>query len=166
MSIVALSSYLLQATLFEYIEIFGVKPNLIIVTTIAYALIRGKEEGAIYGLFSGLLLDIMAGKIIGMYAILGLYLGLIIGILHKNLNNENYLNTILLTGAGTFFYNIFHYILNLSVDTSKQFFVYIMSIILPEVVYNSIFSVFVYFIVIYINKKLDYKNRSVRLYKL
>lgn len=164
MSIIALLSYILQATLFDFIQIYGIKPNLLIVTIIAFALIRGKEEGAIYGLMSGLLFDIMAGKAIGLFAILGMYLGIIIGMLNKNIYKENYLIPALITAGGTFVYELLFYLFSFFSVTQDQFLWFIIGYIVPETIYNTLISIFIYFVILYINKKLDYYKKTARTY--
>ena len=164
MSIIALISYVLQVTFLNYIGIYNIKPNLIVITTISYALIRGKEEGAVYGLFSGLLLDILGGKVIGLFALMGMILGLTIGYLNKNLYNENYLVAIALTACGTFVYNLVYFIIWHFGYVQSQFGWYLISYIIPETIYNTAFSIFIYFLILYINKKIDYYKKLTRLY--
>lgn len=162
MSIIALISYLLQSTLFGYIDIYGIKPNLIVITTISYALVRGREEGAAYGLFSGLLIDIMTGKVIGLFALLGMFLGLVVGSLNKNLYSENYLIPIILTAGGTFCYNLLYYIFWYFYVVQDQAIWYLIARILPMTLYNTLFSIFIYFIILYANKKIDFYRRGIK----
>lgn len=164
MSIIALLSYLLQSSFLEYAKIYGIKPNLIIITTISYALVRGSREGAIYGLFSGLLLDVMGGKYIGLYAIMGMYLGLIIGSLNKNLYNENYLIPIMVTAGSSFVYSMIVYVSLYFIPQPDEILWYTIGYIIPEAIYNTILSIFVYFFILYINKKLDYYSKTSRSY--
>ncbi len=53
-------------------------------------LVRGSSEGAITGFFIGLSQDVISGKLVGFYSILGFYLGLIIGSTNKRLYRENF----------------------------------------------------------------------------
>lgn len=164
MTIVAVISYILQSTVLGYVEIYNIKPNLIIITTISYALIRGKEEGAIYGLFAGLLMDIMGGKIIGAYALMGMYLGLAVGSLNKDIYKENYLIPFMLTAGGTFVYNLIFYIFSYFLFIQEQLLWYVVAYIIPETIYNTVLSVIIYFLILYINKKLDYRKKTSKAY--
>lgn len=156
--------YILQSTWLGYVEIHGIKPNLIVITTISYALIRGKEEGAVYGVFAGMLLDIMGGKIIGIFAIMGMYLGLIVGWLHSRFYKENYILPALLTVGGTFIYNFIYYFFGYFIYGNDQITWYLGNYIIPEAIYNGLISIFVYFIILYINKKFDYYKRASRVF--
>ena len=60
----------LQSTVLEYIEIFSVRPNLLIVMLVVIALLRSPVESAVMGLILGLLMDILTGKFLGWYALL------------------------------------------------------------------------------------------------
>lgn len=164
MSIIAFVCYILQTSLVDGIQIYGIKPNLIIIITISYALVRGRRDGAILGAILGLILDIMSGKIIGLFALLGLYLGYIIGSLNKNLYKENYLIPILLTAAGSFVYNFVFYIFTCFVKTQSQIGWYIIGYFIPETIYNTLLSIVIYFLILYINNKLDYYSKSPRIY--
>lgn len=164
MTIVAVISYILQSTVLGYVEIYNIKPNLIIITTISYALIRGKEEGAVYGLFAGLLMDIMGGKMIGVYALLGMYLGLTVGSLNKDIYKENYLIPFMLTAGGTFVYNLVFYAFSYFLSIQEQLLWYIVAYIIPETIYNTVLSVIIYFLILYINKKLDYRKKTSKAY--
>lgn len=164
MAIIALICYLLQATLLGYVEIYGIKPNLIIITTISYALIRGKEEGAAYGAFAGLLLDILGGKTVGVFAIMGMYLGLSVGWLHSRFYKENYVLPALLTAGGTFIYNFIYYFFGYFISGRDQVIWFLGNNIIPEAIYNGLLSIIIYFIILYINKKFDYYNRVPRVF--
>jgi rod shape-determining protein MreD len=48
---------LLQSTVFNYIKIYDVKPNLLIVLIVSAALLAGNIEGAVVGFFSGMVHD-------------------------------------------------------------------------------------------------------------
>lgn len=58
-----------QSTLFEKAYIFGVKPNLLLVVVVVYALFYGKHSAAQLGVIYGLMEDIVTGKFIGMNAL-------------------------------------------------------------------------------------------------
>lgn len=49
-----LAAFLLQTTVFQYFQIASVTPNLLLILTSAFGLMRGKKEGLMVGFFSGL----------------------------------------------------------------------------------------------------------------
>ena len=62
--------FLLQSTLFQALSIASISPNLLIVVTSSFGFMRGRKEGMWIGFFSGLLLDIFFGSVIGFYALI------------------------------------------------------------------------------------------------
>lgn len=145
------SILLLQSTVLDYIRIYNVKPNLIIVFTISVALLNGNIEGAIVGFFAGLAQDMISGKMIGFYALLGLYLGLAVGSINKRLYRDNIFVVIFFTFVSTIAYESAVYFLCFfrSIIQGRINLLYpLKEIILPEAVYNSAVSVFIYIFVI------------------
>ena len=59
--IIIVICFLLQCTVFHYIELAGVVPNLLLIVTMSFGLMRGRREGLLVGFFSGLLIDIFFG---------------------------------------------------------------------------------------------------------
>lgn len=165
MTIIGIICYVLQSTLLDHIAIYNIKPSLIVITTISYALIRGKEEGAIYGLFTGLLMDVMSGKVLGLFAIMGMFLGLIIGSLNKKLYNENYIIAFMLTAVGTFSYSLLFHVVSYFMGLRTEILWYIIGIVIPETVYNTALSLIIYFFILYFNKKLDYHKKTLSFLK-
>lgn len=81
--------YALQCTLFaSALSVAGITPNLILMFTCIVGYMRGRSSGIFTGFFSGLLVDIMAGKIIGFTALLYMLAGFLNGIFHKEYVKE------------------------------------------------------------------------------
>ena len=60
-----LAAFLLQTTVFQYFQIASVTPNLLLILTSAFGLMRGKKEGLMVGFFSGLMIDLFYGSLFG-----------------------------------------------------------------------------------------------------
>jgi len=157
----------LQSTLLHYIKIYNVKPNLLIIFIVAVALLRGNIEGAVVGFFSGLLQDMLFGEIIGFYALLGMYLGLIVGSVYRRLYRENVLLVVFFTFVSTVVYEGLVYFLNLFkaiIDGQADILFAVRDVILPEAVYNSVVSIFVYILVIKLHLRFEDLSKTVRKY--
>ena len=68
--LIVLAAYLLQCTLFNHLELAGIKPNLILIVTASFGFMRGQKEGMLVGFFAGLITDIQFGTILGFYSLL------------------------------------------------------------------------------------------------
>lgn len=155
---------LLQATFADYIKIYYVKPNLMIVFIISVALLRGNIEGAIIGFSMGLSQDIVSGKLLGFYALLGLLLGLIVGSVNKRLYRENFFVILFFTFISSVVYEWVVYFLN-TVFTSKVDLLFpLRNVILPEAIYNCGVSIFIYIMVIKLNDRFQSSKKVSRKY--
>lgn len=155
---------LLQTTLADYIKIYNVKPNLILILVVSVALLRGNGEGAVIGFTTGLIMDMLFGRILGFFALLGMYLGLIIGSVNKRLYRENFLVVIFFTFVSTIAYEGAVYSLNAFMRGDVELLYPFTRIILPEAIYNSVVSILVYAIVIRMNKKFEELGKTARKY--
>ena len=151
---------LLQATILDYIKIFYIKPNLLIVFVISVALLRGNIEGAVIGFFVGLSQDLISGKVLGFYTVLGMYLGLIIGSVNKRLYRENFLVVLFFTFISSIVYEMMVYFLSTFTHGSIGIYYPFKNIVLPEALYNSFISIFVYIVVIKLNDKFNHSKIS------
>ena len=75
--------FLLQTTLFQTLSFASIAPNLLIVVVSSFGFMRGRKEGMWIGLFSGLLVDVFFGSVIGFYALIYMYIGYINGFFRK-----------------------------------------------------------------------------------
>jgi rod shape-determining protein MreD len=155
---------LLQTTVLDYIRVFNTKPNLMIIFIVSVALLRGNIEGAIIGFFTGLCQDAVSGKVIGFYALLGLYLGLIVGIVNKRLYRENYFVITFFTFISTIVYEITVYVLSSSMASKVDIIYTLRNIVLPEAIYNSIISIFVYIFVMKLHWRFESNYKTTRRY--
>ena len=155
---------LLQSTLLNYAKIYDVKPNLLIIFVICIALLRGNVEGGVVGFFAGLSLDMLFGKYIGFYALLGLYLGITVGSVNRRLYRENFIVVILFTFVGTIVYEALVYILSSFMNGNMDLLFPMTRIILPEALYNSAVSVIIYAFIIKMSYRFEEPGKTARKY--
>ena len=83
MVVILFISYLLQCTVFQKLTLASIKPNLLLIITASIGFMRGPKEGMFLGFFSGLLIDIQFGTMLGFYALIYLIVGYINGMFQK-----------------------------------------------------------------------------------
>lgn len=147
--------FLLQSTLFQIWTFASISPNLLVVVTSSFGFMRGRKEGMWIGFFCGLLLDIFFGNVVGFYALLYMYIGYINGMFRKRFFPEDIKLPIILISASDFVCNLLIYIFLFLMRGRFQFGYYLIHIILPELVYTILITVFLYFIILNINRKLE-----------
>lgn len=148
--------FLLQCTLFQTLAIASVSPNLLIVATSSFGFMRGRKEGMWIGFFSGLLLDIFFGNVIGFYALVYAYIGYINGLFRRRFFPDDIKLPLFLIAASDFSYNILVYFFLFFLRGRFRFSFYLLRIILPELVYTILVTIILYFIILKINQKLEF----------
>ena len=93
--------YVLQGTP-GFLQIFGVRPIFIIPFCINLAMLEEDEHALIIYVIAGLLMELSAGRIVGMYTIPLIIACIICTILVKFVFQANYRNTITLSFICTF----------------------------------------------------------------
>ncbi len=153
--------FLLQCSVFDRFRIASVSPNLLIVLTASVGFMRGKREGLIVGFFSGLLLDIMAGSLLGFYALIYMLAGYLNGLFQRSYYPENIRLPILSIGLSDFSVNLIIYLFMFFMRRRFSFGYYLIHTILPELAYTAITAVFLYLILLIINNRLtELEQRS------
>ena len=147
--------FLLQCTVFHALAFGRIVPNLIIVLTASFGFMRGEKSGLLIGFFGGLLTDIFFGGVIGFYAILYMYIGYINGKFTPIFYPEDIKLPISLILCSDFFYGIVCYVILFLLGGRFDFGYYMRNIILPEIVYTIVVTLFLYPIILWVNKKLE-----------
>lgn len=147
--------FLLQTTIFSRIPITNISPNLLIIVVSSFGLMRGRKEGLWLGFFSGLLIDIFFGFYIGAYALIYMYIGYVNGIFQKRFYPDDIKLPMALIGASDIVCNIFIYIFMFLLRSRFQFLYYFKTIIIPEFVYTMVVTIFLYYLLLKINQKLE-----------
>lgn len=147
--------FLLQTTLFQALSFASIAPNLLIVVVSSFGFMRGRKEGMWIGLFSGLLVDVFFGSVIGFYALIYMYIGYINGFFRKIFFPEDIKLPLILISASDFGYNILVYFFLFFLRGKFQFGYYILHIMIPELVYTIVITIALYFVILKINQKLE-----------
>ncbi len=150
-----LLSYILQTTIFRVFDLGGVTPNLLLIFTTSTAFIKGDRPGILVGFFSGLLIDIFFGSYIGFYALIYMYIGFIVGKLHPIFFTQNLAIPILIIGISDFIFGFICYVLMFLFRTKFNIGYYMTAIIIPELVYTALVSIFYYPLILGINNSID-----------
>ena len=103
--------YFLQVNFFSWFTIAGVKPNLFIIFILFISLFAGMKVGVPFGILTGLFLDIIIGKNIGISAIMFGIIGFIGGYFDKNFSKESRITIMLMVVGSTCVFEIGTYIL-------------------------------------------------------
>ena len=150
--------FLLQSTLFQSLSLASISPNLLIILTSAYGFMKGKKEGMAVGFFCGLLEDIFFGRLLGMHALIYMYIGYAPGSFPRVFYGEDIKLPVALISASELAYGLGTYMIMFLMRSRFDFFYYLRRIILPELLYTIIVTLFVYRIIYMIDQKLEKKK--------
>ena len=159
--------FLLQTTVFQALAFANITPNLMVIVVSAIGFMRGRKEGLWVGFLSGLLIDIFFGFYLGVYALIYMYIGYINGLFQKRFYPDDIKLPMLLIGGSDIVYNLVVYLVMFLFRSRFAITDYFTSIILPEFVYTMVITIFLYYLLLKINQKLEaYEKRSAKKFEL
>ena len=158
-ALMILISFLLQSTVFKALAIGSISPNLLVVLTSSFGFMRGKKEGLWVGFFCGLLEDIFYGRLLGMHAVMYMYIGYVNGYFNRIFYGEDIKLPIFLISVSELAYGLGSYAVMVHMRSRFAFFYYLSRIILPELVYTVILTLVFYRIIYSVNRNLE-KNST------
>ncbi|MCL2573452.1 MAG: rod shape-determining protein MreD [Defluviitaleaceae bacterium] len=161
-SAIVFINFILQSTWFSHISLFDTIPNTALIIVVTYAMLRDDVEGAILGFGAGFLADIFFGRVIGITALLMMFVGYFAGKPFKDFFKENYIAPLIMVGVASLAYEFMFYVLNFLLMGVTDFPRYLGRVILPVTVYNLVLAVFVYRIIYGINAKIEAREDKKR----
>lgn len=147
-------NFSLQSTIFGFHDIDSVIPNLLLILTMSFGLMRGRKEGLLVGFFSGFLLDAFGSAILGPYMLLYMILGYVNGFFHKNYVIEDVLLPLIVIIADELVFNATIYFLFFFLHNRLEFGTYFRRIVLPEVLCTALLTIIIYKLYVVINHHL------------
>lgn len=136
--------FLLQTTLFKHLALADVVPNFLLILTVSISYICGQKSGMLCGFLCGLLIDMMYGDLLGINALIFMLLGFLNGFVNYIYEEEDFTFPVLITAASDLVYNFLFYIISFSLRSRLGLGFYFRRIMLPELVYTLLLSVFLY----------------------
>ncbi|MFA5525133.1 MAG: rod shape-determining protein MreD [Tissierellales bacterium] len=143
-AIIVLVNFILQSTILQYISIFGVIPNTSLILIVCISILAGKKTGSILGLILGFLQDMFFYDVIGIHALIYFIIGYTIGLTDKKVFKENLFLPFIFTALSTISFHLIYYIFMYFQSISIDLIVFFRNIVIIEMVYNSILSIFFY----------------------
>ena len=127
--------FLLQTSVFQFLKLADVMPNVLLILTVTLGLIRGKKAGIGIGFSCGLLIDIFFGDVLGPFGLL-------------------VINTLAYSFAIFFFF--------FALRGRFAFFSYLKDIMIPEAVYTGLIALPLYKLLLFIDVRIsDSEKRSM-----
>ena len=116
----------------------------LLILVVSHGYMSGRIPGLAIGFFSGLLVDLVYGDLIGLNALLYMVIGYFIGYTNKIYANDDYTLPIIFVAISDLIYNFFYYIFEFLLRGRLNLLYYLRRIVLSEIIYTVVASIFVY----------------------
>jgi rod shape-determining protein MreD len=137
---VVVTALLLQTTVFADVRLFGARPELMYLLTIAFAVLEGPASGATAGFVGGMAQDFLLNQPKGITALTLTLVGYAIGMLRQYIVSPSPVLPVVLIACGTFagvlFYGVVTFLLG-QLDTS---WLYLVRVAALSAAYNAILT--------------------------
>ena len=155
--------YFLQVNIFNNFTIAGIKPNLFIIYILFIGLFANQILGISFGVVTGLILDLLYGKTIGVTAIMLCAVGYLGSYFDRNFSKENKLTIIFMVIGTTIVFELGTYFLNSIILDYEIEYLYFLKIVLIETLYNVLLVIILYPLIQKIGYSIDrnYKRNNI-----
>lgn len=158
-----LMNVILEATLFQFLRIGGIKPDFVIIMVVSYAILEGGAYSAAIGFASGLFIDILYGKALGVNAFAYMIMGYLLGQAHENVFKDSILPPALFNFTAVLVYQHIYFLMmyltgNLLYD-GLSYTGMLVKVILPQSLYNAVLGAVLYRYYLRLNNKKFMSNR-------
>ncbi len=154
MTLLIIVSCILQCSFFQLIEIASIKPNLLIIITVSFGLMRGRRSGLLTGFFCGLCYDLLFESVFGFQALIYMWIGYFAGFFYRIFYDDDIKTPLLLISVADLFYGFCQYCFTFLLRGRINFFFYLGRIIMPEILYTVILTILTYRLIYHLNQKL------------
>ncbi len=154
-TVIIMICFLLQTTVFKALSFASISPNLLIVAVSSFGFMRGKKEGLFIGFFSGLLIDLFFGDVLGFYALLYMYVGYVNGFFRSIFFPEDIKLPMLLISGSDLACNLCIYFFRFLFRKQFDFGYYFLHLMVPELVYTLLVTIVLYMVILKINQWLE-----------
>jgi rod shape-determining protein MreD len=138
---------------------FLIKPDLVLVIVITYALLKGPYIGTNLGLFAGFFMDLVGGNIIGVGALCKMLAGFSAGLLEKTIFKDNLLVPVIAVFIGTIIFETLDLVIRLSFGANFTFIFAMLHTVLPVAFYNAVLAPLIYYFINKFERYLLRKNQ-------
>lgn len=136
--------YFLQANLFNWFTIAGVKPNLFVIYILFIGLFGSKSMGIIYGSVFGIIIDLLFRDKIGTNLIGLALIGILSIIFDKNFSKDSRITIMFMVFGTTMVFEIVSYFMNYILNSINIEILEFVKILILEVIYNILITIIIY----------------------
>lgn len=140
LSAVIVTALLLETTVFGDVKLLGVRPELMYLVTIVFAMLEGPSSGAITGFAGGMAQDFLLNEPKGITALTLTLLGYGVGLLRQYIVSPSPLLPTFLVGGGTFVGVLFYRLVAFLLGQETTSALYVFKVAALAALYNAILT--------------------------
>lgn len=161
--IVFIFLYFVQADFFSWFTIAGISPNIFIIFILFLGLFTDNKFSIIMALLTGITLDLVIGKTVGVTAIMFCLVAIIANYFDKNFSKESKLTIMIMVIGMTIICETANYFLNVLILEVPVEIIAFIKILAIEVLYNAILTLIFYEFILKIGCKLErqFKQKNI-----
>jgi len=142
--LVVLTALLLQSTVFAELRLLGVRPELLYLVTIIFALLEGSQQGAVVGFISGMAQDFLLNQPKGITALTLTLLGYAVGMGRHLIVSPSPLVPTVVVAVATVVGMVFYEVTAFLLGTFDETLIYGLKVALLAGLYNAVLTPIVY----------------------
>lgn len=136
---------ILQSTIFQFLGIRGIVPNLLLAGVISVAMTAGSDLEALgYGLGAGVVYDLLWGRVFGINALLMMYIAVGAYYAAGYVYRKNITVGAAFAFLASLIYDILFYVLSFTIFGNGKFLFVMFRIIIPAAAYTAVLQVIIY----------------------
>lgn len=136
--------YFLQVNIFSSFTIAGISPNLFVIYILFIGLFSNQILGTSFGIITGLILDLLYGKVIGISGVMYCVIAYLGSYFDKNFSKENKLTIMFMVAGSTLIFEFGAYFLNSIILNFDREYMFFAKIVIIEIIYNILLSIILY----------------------
>lgn len=152
--ILILLAFVIQTSLFPLVPYLVVSPNLLLIVIFSIAFVYGEIDGVVFGVLAGLLMDMFYSGPFGYFTIIYGWIGFINGFFSSYYYDDYIFLPMIMCTVNEVIYNMLLFIMRYIQRGKTDFFYYLRTLILPELILTVLFALLLYRGIIALNRKL------------
>jgi rod shape-determining protein MreD len=142
-----------QSTWLENISVFGGRPDLVLLLTVTWGIIRGAQDGAIWGFIGGMFCDLLSASPFGLWTISLTLVGFLVGQSWVHALGPTLMRLTLMSAAGTLVGHTILLTVMILTGYPIEFWYGVQTVAGPAALLNVLLSPFAFTLLVWFHKR-------------
>ncbi len=150
-----LLAFTIQNCVFPLLPFLAATPNLLLILTFSFGFIHGREAGMIYGILSGLLLDLFYSGPFGFYTLIYIFIGYFNGSFTRYYYEDYITLPLILSIFNSLWYSMYIYVFRFLIRGRLNLLYYFRELMLPEMIFTAVTTLLIYRLFLSASRRVD-----------